>query len=240
VNGTRRKAWRYGACLSLLAAIVPARARAVSPEAEALFREGRRLISDGRISEACDAFSKSYAAEASSGTLLNLAYCHQVEGKVATASAEYAQAARLARAQGKPDRAVAAEQKEAALAPRLPRLTLQIARAVPSMTIATELGTIEQKNWGEALPLDPGVHHLQAEAPGYKTWSADLDLKEAEQKSLEIPALESEVLALPERAKVAPPPPVVQVHDAEPAPRHRLDAYLAGAGGLLAIAGTVF
>jgi hypothetical protein len=224
-------------------AVAPAAARAVSPEAEGLFREGRRLIAEGRIAEACDAFSRSYAAAASSGTLLNLAYCHEREGKTATASTEYAETARLARAQGKPDRAAAAEQKRAALEPRVARLTLKVTHAVPELVTATELGPVAEASWGEAVALDPGVHHVTAQAPGYKAWSADVELKEAEQSSLDIPALELEVPAAPVHASPDPAPPVVQLTGSAPPaspPRHRLDAYLAGAGGVLAIAGTVF
>jgi tetratricopeptide (TPR) repeat protein len=243
VSAARLTSPRGAALVALLVAVAPAAARAVSPQAEALFRDGRRLMAEGRIAEACTAFSQSYAADASSGTLLNLAYCHQVQGKVATAWTEYAEAARLARAQGKPNRATAAEQKQAALAPRLARLTLKVAQAVPKLTIATELGTIDEKSWGEALPLDPGDHHLTAQAPGYKPWGADVELKEGDQKSLDVPALESELPPVLVSARPAPPPPVVLLTSAPapaPRPRRPLDLYLAGAGGLLAIAGTVF
>ena len=97
-----------------LLGLVPVTAVAVSPAAEALFQEGRRLMAAGKTAEACARFAESYTQEASSGTLLNLALCHQKEGKTATAWTEYRNAARLARSQGREDRANAAEEKVAA------------------------------------------------------------------------------------------------------------------------------
>src|SRR5215471_2500246 len=80
-----------------LSVAAPSIAWAVSPAAEALFQEGRRLLSEGQTDEACARFAGSFAIEASSGTLLNLASCHEKQDKTATAWAEYRAAARLAR-----------------------------------------------------------------------------------------------------------------------------------------------
>src|SRR5262249_18506399 len=88
-----------------LSVAVASVAWAVSPAAEAMFQEGKRLLSEGQTAEACARFASSFAIEASSGTLLNLALCHETQGKTATAWAEYRAAARLARSQGRDDRA---------------------------------------------------------------------------------------------------------------------------------------
>ena len=55
----------------------------------------------GNTAEACARFAESYRFEASSGTLINLALCHEKEGKIATAWAEYRDAARVARDWGR-------------------------------------------------------------------------------------------------------------------------------------------
>src|SRR6266699_3327978 len=81
------------------------RAIAGSPAAEALFREGRQLLKEAQVDEACLKLAESYSQEPASGTLLNLARCHEIQGKIATAWAEYAAAARLSRTQGREDRA---------------------------------------------------------------------------------------------------------------------------------------
>src|SRR6266481_7047249 len=87
------------------------RARAGPTAAEGLFQEGRQLLEEGHVDEACLRLAESYWQEPASGTLLNLARCHQTQGKIATAWAEYAAAARLSRAQGREVRARAAAER---------------------------------------------------------------------------------------------------------------------------------
>src|SRR5437762_8395146 len=88
-----------------LVGLPASRTRAGSPAAEALFEEGRQLLEGGHVDEACLKLKESYAQEAASGTLLNLALCHQIQGKMATAWAEFGATARLSRVQGREDRA---------------------------------------------------------------------------------------------------------------------------------------
>ena len=224
-----------------LLAIVSTSARAVSPAAEALFQEGRRLLAAGQTDEACARLAESYAAEASSGTLLNLALCHEKQGKTATAWAEYRGAARLARNQGREDRAGAADDKVAMLEAKLPRLTSIPAKPVPGLKIATEDGTLGEGGLGVAVPVDPGSHKVTVSAPGYRPWATTLEMKEGEQRTLEIPELEAEpVLAAVPATGTGSPVVVVSgatVPGTVAPERSRLDLYLAGGGGLLLVGG---
>jgi hypothetical protein len=190
----RRRSCRAPALtLALLTCLIAGVAAAVTPEAEALFRDGRRLMAEGKVPEACAAFAQSYAAEASSGTLLNLALCHEKQGKTATAFAEYAATARLAETQGRQDRVLIAQQKIAAMEPRLARLTVAVPRAVPELAIRTDGGAIADTDWGRALPVDPGWHQITASAPGYRGWTLVIEIREAQQRTVEVPALEPAV-----------------------------------------------
>ena len=53
--------------------------------AEKLFQEGRRLMANGSIEEACAKFTESQRLDPSSGTLINLAACHAELGMTASA-----------------------------------------------------------------------------------------------------------------------------------------------------------
>jgi hypothetical protein len=164
-------------------------ARAASP-AEALFQEGRRLLLAGQTDEACARFAESYAMVASSGTLLNLARCHQDQGKTATAWNEYKAAVRLARNQGREDRAAVADGNAHALEGTLARVTTTAVEKVSDLRVVTEAGPLGDGGLGVDVPIDPGTHKVTVTAPGYLPWATTLEVKGAEQLTLEIPRLE--------------------------------------------------
>jgi hypothetical protein len=227
--------------------LLPSVAGAVSPEAEAKFLEGKRLMAAGDVSEACARFAQSYDLDPSSGTLLNLAFCHETEGKIATAWAEYRNAARLAQDQGRGDRAAAANERAATLEPKVPRVTTVAAKPVAGLSAATEGRALTEGGFGVAVPLDPGVHQVTASAPHHRSWTTTIEVSEGEQRTLEIPALEEDVA--PVAVAVVPkrtenPPAVVAPGPGPPgkAPARlsSFELYAAGGGAGLAVAGTVF
>jgi len=188
---------RLAVSIATLLAGVPLHAHAASPVAEALFEEGRRLLEAGRTDEACVKLAESLAQEASSGTLLNLALCHETQGHVATAWAEYRAAARLARNQGRADRAEAADERALLLEPKLPRLTLNAERVVPGLTVSIDDDAVGEGALGLAVPIDPGEHRVTVGAPGHVSWTTTVIIERGGQHTLQIPALEAE-----------PPPPL--------------------------------
>jgi tetratricopeptide (TPR) repeat protein len=234
------------ALVGLMLSVIAANARAVSPEAATLFREGRRLMAAGDIAKACVRFQQSYALEASSGTLLNLALCHEQEGKLATASSEYESAARLAREQHRDDRALAAEQRVLALKPKLAHLTVAATAPVPGLQVVIDRGAPGQVRLDAAVAIDSGVHEVQATAAGYAPWSAIVELKNGEQLTVTIPPIEA--IATHAAREPAPAPeskPVVLARPApaptSPAPARSagVDLYLALGGAVLVAAGAV-
>ena len=230
----------------MLLATAASKAGAVPPAAEMLFREGRQLMAEGNTPEACTRFGQSFALDPASGTLLNLALCHEKQGRTATAWAEYQNAAVLSRNQGRKDRAAAAEERIVALEPVLARLTLVAPNPAPGLDVWTEEDRPSALHVGVATPLDPGVYHLRAEAPGRRPWTATVKIAEAEQRTLEIPELEPDAPAFPSVAPTPPltPSPVLVMRSPAPASttsasRRSLDLYVAAGGGALIVAGTV-
>ncbi|HET7542512.1 MAG TPA: hypothetical protein VFK05_21730, partial [Polyangiaceae bacterium] len=105
--------------------------------AESLFREGKRLSSERKFAEACPKFAESYKLDPGLGTLLNLAMCHESEGKPATAWAEFSEASSRAKREGDTDRAQLADEHVRALEPKLAHVTIALApgASVPGLQL---------------------------------------------------------------------------------------------------------
>jgi hypothetical protein len=193
-------------CLMALVAVVPRAGYAQSDTktavADALYRQARDLMAAGKYAEACPKFAESQRLDPATGTLLNLAACHEKQGRLATAWIEYSDAMVAARRDGREDRVEYARARAAELEPRLSRLTLLLDASAdePELMIEIDGASVGRAVIGAATPVDPGKHSIRASAPGKKPWTGEVEIGvEADQKSLTIPPLE---LAPPE-----PPPP---------------------------------
>ncbi len=168
----------YALSLALLWA---APALAESP-AERLFREGRAQMLEGRFDEACPKIAESQRLEPHVGTLLNLAACHERQGKVGSAWVEYQKALTAARAEGQADRTRLAQERITVLEPRVPWLDI----VVPSASSASDLdvwldgATVQPVAWGKEMPVDPGSHVVTAKAAGRPPFEQNLELREGE------------------------------------------------------------
>jgi hypothetical protein len=183
--------------LSLVAGTHAARAQpANEAAAETLFREGRDLLEQRQYDEACRKLADSYRLDPASGTLLGLAMCHEGQGKLASAWLEYKQVIARAGPEGRADRQRAATERAQALESRLST----IAVIVPVESRATDLQVsydgqpIGAAAWSTAFPVDPGPHHLEATAPGKRSWRSDVVIgAEAEHRTIAVSPLEDAV-----------------------------------------------
>jgi hypothetical protein len=171
--------------------------------ATALFKEGRKLIEDGRVPEACRKFEESQRLDPGGGTLLNLAECHGREGRTATAWAEFTEALAQARRDGRADRAEVASARIAALESQLSRLSIVIDPSSEREGLEVTLdGTdVRRPAWGMAVPVDPGERAIEARAPGMRSWHATVTVHpDGDAARVSVPPLE----ALPPPS-IAPP-----------------------------------
>jgi hypothetical protein len=211
--------------LGLLAAIAlsagggTARAQAADTAlAESLFQEGKRLMNEGKPAEACPKLAESYRLDPGLGTLLNLATCHEAEGKIATAWAEFNEALSRAKREADTARADFAAARVSALAPRLSRVVVTVSPEanLPGLEVTLNGSRIAPAAWGLPVPVDPGTHEIAATAPGKQRWSERRPApREAQTETVRIPLLKD--AAAPAAPAPAAPAPLEPVPP--PAPR---------------------
>ncbi|MRG92289.1 hypothetical protein [Polyangium spumosum] len=138
--------------------------------ADKLFEEGRALLEQSRLPEACQKFAESDRYDPSVGTRLNLGDCHERQGKTASAYGHFGDAARLARERGDRSREVVAEERRRALEEKLSRVRVTAPAAVPGLEVELDGKVLGAAVFGTALPVDPGKHEVEARAPGRRVF----------------------------------------------------------------------
>jgi hypothetical protein len=234
---SRSWCWLFGIAQLLFASqLLTTEAGAETPStneralAEALFREARELMQAGRYAEACGKFAESQRLDPAGGTLLNLAVCHEAEGKTASAWAEFQEALAIARADGRQDRVDLASEHISALEPRLSKIVVDVSEDRPDgLLVSINRMTVGAAGWGSAVPVDPGRVEIRAEAPGHVSFAKKLEISEAEELRVAIPRLV--------RAQSAP---ASRVPEAGPSVKReasgKTGAYVVGAVGVAALA----
>lgn len=220
--------------------------------AEALFQEGRRLVAEKKLVEACPKFAESQRIDPSPGTLLNLANCYEQLGRVATAWATYKEAASAAQVAGRADNLAAAQKRADALAPKLPKVRIIAPDAPAGLVVERDGAPLQQAVLDVPLPIDPGEHTIAASAPGKVRWSTTITVaKEPSEQIVKVPPLADAPAAPPSGAAAAEPPPPPtkpQPIDAPPPPppetgwttQRSVGAGLVGLGLVGVGAGTYF
>lgn len=172
--------------------------------AEGLFQQARELVKQGRYDEACPKLAESQRLDPKLGTLLNLAVCHEKQGRTASAWGEYSSAAGIARREGQREREEFARKQLAALDKQLSHVLLQLSGPIAGLQISLDDQPLTAAVVGVPLPIDPGVHHLAAVSPGRLPWSRDVDVpRERTDLVITVPML----APLPPAVAPAPPAP---------------------------------
>ena len=153
--------------------------------AEALFEAARQAVAQGNYASACPKFAESARLDPAAGAWLNLADCEERLGHLAAAwSAWHEGVALLPRDD---ERLAPARQRAQALDRRLPRLVVKLSpdshRGARLRRDDVDLGTA---SFDVPLPVDPGRHSIQVQAPGFAPSSSEITLAEGETKTIEI------------------------------------------------------
>ena len=166
--------------------------------AQALFEQGRDLMTQGNVSAACERFKESFRLDPGWGTAGNLGLCHERLGRTASAERWYQTTAHLARRDGSRDGVDLAMRKIADLESRLSYVIPATSYSVEQV-ISIDGIPLPEAMWGVPVPVDPGRVVISVEAQGAMPWSSTVVVKEGETVSVEIPVLE------PSRAAASPP-----------------------------------
>ncbi|HEX5099920.1 MAG TPA: hypothetical protein VFV94_10490 [Polyangiaceae bacterium] len=185
------------ATASFVALVSPA-ARAQSNDtvtAEALFQQGKSLLSQNRFSEACPKLAESQRLDPATGTLMALAMCHEGSGQIASAWAEFTDVEGRSRKDGREDRQKLAHDRANALRARLSTLEIHVPPEVSTLdgVVVTRDGLDMGRGvWNTALPIDGGEHVIEASAPGKVSWRGSVTVKvENDRASLKVPPLKA-------------------------------------------------
>lgn len=150
--------------------------------AEALFVEGRRLMEAGRYLDACPKFEASQRLDPGVGTMLNLAECYEKSGRTASAWAEFREVISAARAADSKEREALARERASALEAKLTRLTIALspeASGIVGIEVRRDGAVVDSAELATSIPMDPGKHVIEANAPGRQKWYKTIELSDS-------------------------------------------------------------
>jgi hypothetical protein len=163
--------------------------------AESLFQDGKSLMAEGKVSEACPKLAESNRIDPGAGTLTALALCHRAEGRTASAWSEFREVISLARRDGRKDREQVAQDNIAELEPKLSRLKVIVDPNAEAQHVEVRVDDLvyTPATFGQALPTDPGMRRIKASATGKKPFEMTVIVgTEKDEKSITIHALEDD------------------------------------------------
>ena len=219
----------------LAASAAPAFAQG-SQAAESLFRQGKALMQEGKIDEACTAFEGSYKKDPAVSTLLNLADCREKNGQYASAWGHFIDAMRMTRG----DNAQAAlfntaKDRSQRLEGRLSYLIINVPdeARVEGLEITRNGVRVDSEEWNLDIPVDGGIYKVEGKAPAYEAWSTTVTVgPEKDKQSVNVPKFnEMPKKELPGGGGEAP---------SSFTGKRKIAAGVAGAGVIAAVVGTVF
>jgi len=136
-------------------------------KADALFKQGKKLMAEKKFSDACQAFEQSYKLDPGIGGELNIARCYEEWGKLGRAYRAYKAADQQAK-DAQDSREPKIHDLLEALDARVPRLTLRVPDSANTdgVTVTIDGATVDPSGFNQAQLVDPGPHVIEYQAPG--------------------------------------------------------------------------
>lgn len=148
-------------------------------DADGLFKSAREAMAKRDYAEACPLFERSHQAEAALGTLLNLADCYEKLGRTASAWLRFNEARDWAKRNRETQRENYAQQRAAALKPRLSYVAVRVEKPLTGMMVWLDEQALPGLETPQSFPVDLGEHVVRAVAPYSEEWSTKVHVEAA-------------------------------------------------------------
>ena len=177
----RRWSWLLLASTLLASWASPALAQDPQQQAmgRALFDEAVALMKENRFSEACPKLAESLALDPAGGTAVDLAFCYEHDGKVASALDAYRAAVRIDERDGRDDRKQAANERIAELEKRVGHVRLVAdadAWKNESWQVMLDARALGPDALDAPLPIDGGRHVVTVTAAGKRAYVRQIEI----------------------------------------------------------------
>lgn len=191
---------------ALLAALLAQGSALADPTAEdkaaadALFREGRALVKQGKFADACPKLAASQKLDPTAGSALALGDCYESAGQTASAWTTFNEARSLARKASDTPRADEGERRAKLLEAKLSNLVIDVPASarVPGLEVRRNGRVIEAALFGSSIPVDPGEQTIEVSAPGKQPFRTTLRVEpKAGVSTVSVPVLAEAPSALP-------------------------------------------
>ncbi len=166
--------------------------------ARALFDEALADMKADRWDSACPKLERGMLLDRGIGMRHNLALCYEHTGRLASAWTLFTEVSVDAAAQGESRRAQVARGHADAIEPKLSYIVLVVPdeARIAGLNIRRDGAPVAASAWGLKIPLDPGMHQIDASAARRRAWHMDVAVDRGGATILlKIPVLEPETPA---------------------------------------------
>jgi hypothetical protein len=148
--------------------------------ARELFSQAEHDEDAERWQEALDKLNLVSKVKLTAGVSYHIALCEEHLGRLATAFATFRAAQEQATSSDAQDVVRLVGAQLASLTPRVPHLTLHAEPTLHDPIVTLDGQVVEARHLDEALAVNPGMHRVEASAPGYLTSSVTVEVHESD------------------------------------------------------------
>lgn len=173
--------------------------------AQSAFDEGLKLLEQGHYVAACPKLAESLSLDPAGGTALDLAFCYEHEGRLASALATYRTAKTIAEHDGRSERAESASHEIARLEAAVGTVRLLAPADTwrsQSWSVMLDARSLTPEETTAPIPVDAGSHAIEVTAPGKQPFTVSVFVADGAAKSVPLePLRDLAVPAAPQPAR---------------------------------------